>query len=46
VINQHQILSVLGYLEALDEKTVMEEMGTALSENIKTSRLRGIEPTF
>ena len=43
VINQHQILSILGYLEALDEMTVMEEMGTALSgeyKNFKAQRDR------
>ncbi len=43
VINQHQILSILGYLEALDEGTVMGEMGTALSgeyKNFKAQRDR------
>jgi len=43
VINQHQILSALGYLDALNEGTVIEEMGIALSgeyKNFKAQRDR------
>ncbi len=43
VINQHQILSKLGYLDTLDERTVTEEMGIALAgeyKNFKAQRER------